>query len=503
MYVKVVNGKEKYAQIAEAMIGPMALDRFIVTNQSDMQLMNKLRRETGCGPKDCPVFRISPKSTKQKYPVPDPPVGVELITSVLNVENAMAFNFLVDHASIDLSALCDNKASSEKALLVKDGNGKSSIRGGKIRKVAFLPKGDFWSVGGGNIMMTSNDRQLKQTIGVDKSAAIENAKHELKALHQELARNKEEEKGVKDAEMKHKKAWNVANKEYTKLTSQIKKMKDMLTDLKAEADESEEVPTIDTTDYDNDIQEAEAAVDDLKKKEAAAAHEIETLQPGVEEKKAQCDEVSARNDKIMDDIERVEAKVEDIVKGQRRREEEVDKLRAKLANLDAAVTQGEEIVAETKEKVTKALRDARKMEFGYIRDKKMFDLRSNNNGELPEGEDPELEATDEALGEIDIVEVPQESKHYKAKAQNMLKKIDKEKERRNMSETDPAVAREKYFRAKEDLDSKMKQINTIKENVRALQKDLSSRKKRWRQFRGHIAELTNLGFDEFLNKKGR
>ena len=60
--------------------------------------------------------------------------------------------------------------------------------------------------------MVGNDRGMKQTIGVDRSAAIEQTKHELKALQQELTRNKGEEKSVKDAEYKHKKAWNVASK---------------------------------------------------------------------------------------------------------------------------------------------------------------------------------------------------------------------------------------------------------------------------------------------------
>ena len=141
MYVKVVNGKESYAQIAEAAIGMGALDRFIVTNQSDINLMNNLRRDVGCGHKECPLFAISPRSTKEKYNVPAPPPGVETVTSVLNIENAMAFNFLVDHCKIDTSALTDSKESSEQALLVTDSKGKVSIKGGKIQKVYFLPNG--------------------------------------------------------------------------------------------------------------------------------------------------------------------------------------------------------------------------------------------------------------------------------------------------------------------------------------------------------------------------
>jgi hypothetical protein len=48
-------------------------------------------------------------------------------------------------------------------------------------------------------MMVSNDKPLKQTIGVDRSRAIDAGKIEIRALEQELARNKKEEEAVKDA----------------------------------------------------------------------------------------------------------------------------------------------------------------------------------------------------------------------------------------------------------------------------------------------------------------
>jgi flagellar motility protein MotE (MotC chaperone) len=82
------------------------------------------------------------------------------------------------------------------------------------------------------------------------------------------------------------------------------------------------------------------------------------------------------------------------------------------------------------------------------------------------------------------------------------KKIETERSRRSITEADPAVAREKYLRAKQDLDSKMEQIRAIDQATSALETDLRERKKRWRQFRSHIAQMTNLSFDEFLGKKG-
>ena len=52
------------------------------------------------------------------------------------------------------------------------------------------------------------------------------------------------------------------------------------------------------------------------------------------------------------------------------------------------------------------------------------------------------------------------------------------------------------------MDEKLTQIKTIEGNVDSLKTDLHSRKKRWRQFRSHIADMTNTCFDGFLDKKG-
>ena len=256
MYLKIVNGKEKYAKIAEYAIGQGNLDRFIVTNQSDMQLMNKLRKDAGCGYRDCPLYQISPRSTDEKYNTPAPPNGVETVTSVVSVENAMVFNFLVDSCKIDESALADSKDDSENKLLNKDSSGKCSIRG-KVKKVYCLPNGDFWQVNKGFLNITSNERPLKQTIGVDRSAAIDSAKHEMKAIQKELERNKREEATIEAELKKAKKEWNLRNKERATLSNNISNMEQLLEELKEEADASGEVPSIDTTEFENDITAAE------------------------------------------------------------------------------------------------------------------------------------------------------------------------------------------------------------------------------------------------------
>jgi peptidoglycan hydrolase CwlO-like protein len=111
-----------------------------------------------------------------------------------------------------------------------------------------------------------------------------------------------------------RKAWNHSRKEYQSLQKKIKDMETNLENLKAEAETSEEVPTIDTSEMEADIREAEEALEDTKKRETAILEEIEALHPGIEEHKRRLDEVAARNVKVMDDLEKAESKVEDIVK---------------------------------------------------------------------------------------------------------------------------------------------------------------------------------------------
>ena len=149
--------------------------------------------------------------------------------------------------------------------------------------------------------------------------------------------------------------------------------------------------------------------------------------------------------------------------------------------------------------MAKHLHGARRMHFFSLREMKKAEASGDQD---VDNEDANREPTDEELQQIEIVYPDKDFKHYKSKLDTKQKKIQTERSKRGVVEVDPAVAREKYLRAKKDLDSKMEQINAIEEATNALQIDLKDRKKRWRQFRSHIAQMTNLSFDEFLNKKG-
>lgn len=497
-YIKVVEGKEKYAKLAETAIGPPgSLDKFVVTNQDDLKLLQRLRREVGCGARDCNVSRISEKAVRSKYATPAPPPGVETVTSVLSSDNAMAWNFLIDSGNIDQSALCDSKDDSESALLVSDNRG-ASIRGGKVKKVFFLPDGDHWETKGGLKTMISNDRKMIQTIGTDRREAIRLAKEDLRAVADELKRAKQESKGLEDALYDAKVRWNQSQKENKKILTGIKKAEDTLEQLKAEADESEQPQENDTTDLEMDVQEKETEVTSCKNREAALLQEIESLRPAVDEKRAEIDEVAARNQKVMDDLNAAEQKLEGIIRGNSRRVQNVENARAKIDKFERDVEGKRNELEEERERAADILLKARRMQ--YKDDYESRRLEAKMAGEEDSFDMPE-EASEEAIADIEIVDVDFDPERAMRNINKKEKKLATQKSRQNLSESDPAAAKEKYFRAKKYVDEKMRQIETIKSNVESLKSDLHTRKKRWRQFRSHIADMTNTGFDEFLSKK--
>lgn len=52
-----------------------------------------------------------------------------------------------------------------------------------MTRIVFLPDGYRWTVDDGNLSLTSNSSKLKQTLGIDRSAAIANKEQEYMTLY--------------------------------------------------------------------------------------------------------------------------------------------------------------------------------------------------------------------------------------------------------------------------------------------------------------------------------
>jgi chromosome segregation ATPase len=494
-YVKIVAGKEQFASIAEQAIGIGALDRFIVTNDHDRKVLQSIRKKVGCQ-QDCGIFQIH---QHPKYDVPQPPVeGIETVASVLNISNDLVFNCLVDNCKIDERALSQSREESERLLLVKGNNGRYSIRG-KVKNVFILPQGDNWSVRDGNISMVANEKKLRQTIGVDKSAALADAKREAQSIKEELDVLRREESRLEHEHHEHQKDWNVKKRENQKIAKDIDKCVVVCDNIRNEQVAAASFDT-DTSSEESDVAEAQAAADALKEEEQTLKEQIEENKPEIQDLKAKLEEVRTRNYKVLEDIKVAEDDLAQYVQSISQREEKLEKKREKVRQYETIIEQQEQKVKRLKASAKEDLKNARKIAYQRVMEERREALETGGK----EVDDSQFtqDPTDEDLEEIEITETDKEPSYYEARMARATRKIEQEKERRNATRDDPAIAFQKYDRAKKKLQGKVEQIKQIDETSENLKKDMQQRKKRWRQFRTHIATTTDQRFDEILNLKG-
>jgi len=485
-FIKVAPGKEHLAKLAEKALGNGMLDRFVVTTDSDRKLYMKLRQDAGCSSRDCGVFQQANVPRYRNIP-PPPCDGVETAVTVLSVSDDLVFNCLVDNSRIDQTALCESREHSEEKLLIRNENTrKDAVRGGKITKVFFLPKGDFWQVKNGLRSLVSNEAKLKQIIGVDRTAAIREAEHEATALKKEADELKKKLSDVQREHKDMKRKWNEESKSIRKIASNLETLQSTLERLKEEAISSEEV-TIDTTDLEEDVKNAQDSLEVEKRKEYELSESIEALKPELIQAQRDHQEILSRNEKVIEDMASVEKEIEGNIKEAAKRQKNLENKEAKLSKLEEGVDQQSEVLKERNTKVEESLYKARVTTY------KLNEAHDEGGS---------IELSDEKLAAVKPVETTDTPDTYKKKVQKMQKKIEQERKKRELTDSDPVVIFEKYQRAKNDIASKLNAIKKVKANVEVLIADLRDRKNRWKIFRKHIGRLTNDTFDEILNKKG-
>jgi hypothetical protein len=172
---------------------------------------------------------------------------VETVVTCLNIDNDLVFNALVDHLRIETRAVYHDKETSEGSLLVKDNRGRLSIHGGTIREVFFLPHGDRWTVQNGNLSLMSNGRMLlKQSLGVDKTAAIAELKDDADQVKKELDEAKAKHASLLNERKAAQKKWNNERHQLRKAEGKLDDIGNKIEQVRAEVEESANV-TVDTT----------------------------------------------------------------------------------------------------------------------------------------------------------------------------------------------------------------------------------------------------------------
>jgi DNA repair exonuclease SbcCD ATPase subunit len=494
-YLKIAPGKEKLAPLAELALGNGTLDRFIVTNDHDRKTFQVIRSEAGCRG-DCGIFQVS---RHPKYNIPPPPVDdIETVASALTISDDLVFNCLVDMCKIEERALSMSKKESERLLLRRDDKGQRIILG-QIKNVVFLPDGDSWAIRNGHLQMTANEKRLRHTIGVDKSAAVADAEQKAQALQEDVKNLRQEESRYELKHLEYQKAWNEAKRESQQKDKDVSRLVAAIDEIKNKEVWAATFDT-DTTEYEQEVQESQEEVQKLIEQEKELKDKISEKNPEIGEIKARLNEVRTRNEKVLRDISEAENELAEHIHNISQRQEKLEKKREKLKKYEAIIEKHNEKVNESQSDVDHNLDAARRLSFHRIQ-------REERQAQEQEGGQPNdsqftQDPTNEELEAIEICITEEVSSFYDAKIKRFKKKIQEEKERQNAEKDDPVVAYQKYRRAKDQLQNKTEQCQEIEAFSKMLDIDVKERKKRWTQFRDHITGLTDSKFDEIMNKKG-
>lgn len=492
-FVKIVPGKEMYASLAELAIGSGMLDRFVVTNDHDRKILQDIRRKAGCQ-NDCGILQVHPHA---KYNVQPPPVdGIDTVASVLQVSNDLIYNCLVDYCKIEEKALSRSKKESEDLLLYRGSDGKLAVRGGRIKNVFFLPNGDSWNVRNGTLGMSSNDKRLSQTIGVDKSKAIAETQNEIESVEREMSQLRQEENRLNHEHNESMKEWNKGKAHLRKVEKELDKARRDIESLQEDEIQASNFDT-DTSEHELLVNDEQASLDQLKAHEVELIDKLKGLEPGIEELKTKLTETKARNEKVLHDMKAAEEDLAKYIQQLSQQQEKLEKKRTKAKQYEEIVEKKDIQIRESEEHANEYLRTAKTLAF-HRQKKDNLDEAAVDSEWSQEPTDADLDAIEMP----DHTQMKKDPKFYRARLERLKERLQKEREQRKALNEDPIEAYEKFIRAEKQLNSKMKQIAEIDETSKNLKSDFYDRKKRWRQFRQHIALTTDTHFNEILNDKG-
>jgi len=97
-HIKITSGKYQFAPIAKIALANV-LGRFVVTNDNDRKLLQRIREQADCPSNECGIYQVA---ESPRYRIPPPPVAdVETVASCLSIDDDLVFNALVDHCRID------------------------------------------------------------------------------------------------------------------------------------------------------------------------------------------------------------------------------------------------------------------------------------------------------------------------------------------------------------------------------------------------------------------
>lgn len=317
---------------------------------------------------------------------------------------------------------------------------------------------------------------MKQTIGVDRTAAIREGQREQQQLENERHQLSRQLEDVSKERHAYKVQWNKLQQESKMAKANIMKLQERIDAIRDEAEAAENL-TFDTSELEDEVRKAQDQVDEIKTRKHEIRRAIEEMTQPIQDVLDQLEEVRARNTKISKDISASEDRYTRFLQEKQEKSRAVEKKRQKLKEVDGFKTNQSAKVREHEKNCNDTLQKARVITRHW----------QQNLPDLGEGEAeiPELE-------DIEPIDVTKDATFYQHKIDKARREIEREKSKKNLQNRDSVTCYENYLRAKQDLDSKMIQIEKINENIEHLKTDLSDRKKKWKAFRRKCIFLSKI-----------
>jgi len=188
-----------------------------------------------------------------------------------------------------------------------------------------------------NLAMVFNERKLKQTIAVEKSAAAAELKAEADQLLVELKEIRAKQTHLEREQKDYQKKWNADRSHMRKAQQRAEQLSDTINRVKAESEEAANV-TVDVTELEDDVSKAEQVVEAIVEQKLRKQREIDELAPGVKDIMSRLAEVSSRNEKVLMDMNAAEQDLATYLQMLSQRQARLDKKRAKVEQMQEIIT---------------------------------------------------------------------------------------------------------------------------------------------------------------------
>jgi len=491
-YLKINPGKEMYKDVVETALGVQILDRFVVTNDRDRKILNELRRKEGCG-NDCGIYQVKQGA---RYNIPGPPVdGIETVGTVLSISNDLVFNCLVDQAKIEKNGLGKSKEESQEKLLTRDASGRLRVRG-KISQVHFLPRGDTWSVRGGQLSVMSNDRKPRGLLSKDMGDAIAAAKDEVEHCHAAVSNAETKVDKLEGEHIQKRREWNTARRARKANDDEMDALIERIDQIRTEMENDAPDATADTSVQEGEVQQLEEELEKLARQRETFQKDHDQRQPELDTLRSEIDDATTRTEKAIEELQAAETEMTQYVETQTQNADALQKKRDRIHKYEQKLQDQEEECAEISEEASTRLAMARKLHH-------FLHVFENNRESCAKGDSVEFERnnidpTEEQLENIQPPPMDKGVKQYETRLSRIKKRFEEEKARAVTFDETKEEAYQAYRQAQDEMKEKTDSCASLGEKKDALEKDLKSRRKRWKQFRAYLKQTTAIKFSELL-----